>query len=194
MLVSMYSRAAMIEGMEEVLVSSPEDVCLHQAYASSLLSQGDPASSARARYIQTQIKLESTDVSAEERKKLTARERKFLRDHRRAWLGELAPYLLDRPGYKFALWRGWLEMVQAPELDAGFIAVLAGSPRARLLRRLLIDSDRPAGTAALAPLLDAFFLSGLQEFRLGEAKAAEPPADAIRRLLDVSDSPLHRSA
>ena len=183
MLTSTYTRCGMLQGMEEVLVSSPDDLCLHQAYASSLLAQGDPASAARARYIQTQIKLEGLGLSAEERKKLTGRERKFLRDHGRVWLGELAPYLLDRPGYKFALWRGWLEMVQAPELDAGFIEVLAGSPRARLLRRLLIESDRPGGVCALAPLLDAPFLAGLLELRVGEAGAGQAPSALLERLV-----------
>jgi hypothetical protein len=182
MLISTYSRAGMLEGIEEVLVASPDDVCLHQGYASALLTQGDPASAARARFIQTQLRLEDERLPADDRRKLVARERKLLRDHGRAWLGELAAYLLDRPGYKFTLWRGWLATVQAPELDGGFLAVLAGSPRARLLRRLLIDGDGPGGTSGLAPLLGATFLAGLVEFRLGEAGAGETPADAIARL------------
>ena len=45
-----------------------------------------------------------------------------------SWEGKPAAYLLDRPGYKFTLWRGWLETVQAPEMDAGFIALLAQAP------------------------------------------------------------------
>jgi hypothetical protein len=172
----------MLDGIEEVLVDSPDDVCLHQSHATALLAQGDPASQARARFIQTQLKLEENHLSAEDRKKLVARERKLLRDHGRAWLGELAECLLDRPGYKFRLWRGWLAEVQAPELDAGFIAALAASPRARLLRALVIESDRPAGAGALAPLLDAAFLPGLREFRLGETATDEAPADVIARL------------
>jgi hypothetical protein len=172
----------MLEGIEEVLVASPDDVCLHQGYASALLTAGDPASGARARFIQTQLKLEDERLPADERRKLAGRERKLLRDHGRAWLGELAAYLLDRPGYKFTLWRGWLATVRAPELDAGFLAVLAGSPRARLLGELAIDSDRPDGATALAALLGATFLNGLREFRLGEAGAGEAPADLIARL------------
>jgi hypothetical protein len=167
-----------------VLVGSPEDVCLRQAHATALLEQGDPANSARARYIQTQLKLEEPGLSAEERKKLTARERKFLRDHGRAWLGELASWLLDRPGYRFTLWRGWLDSVEAPELDAGFIAALARSPRARLLRRLSIENNQPGGPAALAPLLDAGVLSGLCEFCLGKSGAGEPAAEVIARLVE----------
>jgi hypothetical protein len=182
MFATAYARAGMLEGIEEVLVGSPDDVCLRQAHASALLGQGDPASAARARYIQTQLKLEEPALPAEERKKLAARERKLLRDHGRAWLGELAAWLLDRPGYRFSLWRGWLDGVEAPELDAGFIAALAGSPRARLLRRLVVDSDQPAGPGALAPLLGASFLGGLVEFRLDQAGGGEAAADVIARL------------
>ena len=189
MLTSMFTRAGMLEGMEEVLVGSPEDVCLHQAHATALLTQGDPASAARARYIQTQLKLENAQVPAEERRKLAARERKLLRDHGRAWLGELAPYLLDRPGYRFSLWRGWLESVEAPELDAGFLAALARSPRSRLLRRLVFATDQPDGGAALVPLLEAPFSSALREFRLGDAGADEAPAEAIARLIRSPRSP-----
>ncbi len=178
------ARAGMLEGIEEVLVSSPEDVCLHQAHATALLSQGDPASAARARYIQTQLKLEEPSLPADERKKLTARERKFLRDHGRAWLGELSAWLLDRPGYRFSLWRGWLDSVEAPELDADFIAALARSPRARLLRRLSIADRRPAGPPALAPLLEASFLAGLCEFCLGETGTGLPAAEVIVRLVE----------
>jgi hypothetical protein len=186
MLSSTFARAGMLEGVEEVLVGSPDDVCLHLGYASALLRQGDPANMARARYIQTQLKLEESGLSSEERRKLGGRERKFLRDHARAWLGELAAWLVDRPGYKFTLWRGWLESVQAPELDAAFVARLAASPRARLLRRLVIDSDQPGGAQALAPLLDAGFLAGMCEFRLGETGvgAGAAPAEVIARLVE----------
>jgi hypothetical protein len=177
-----YASAGRVEGMEEVLVGCPEDVCLHQAYASALMTQRDPASAGRARYIQTQLRLENPLLTAEEQRKLAARERKLLRDHGRDWLGALAAYLLDRPGYKFTMRRGWLATVQAPELDAGFVALLARAPQARLLRGLVIESDRPAGTAALAPLLEASFLTDLREFRLGRTGAGEAPADLIARL------------
>jgi hypothetical protein len=184
MLTLSIGRAGMAEGLEEVLVTSPEDVCLHQAYASALLAQGDPACLARARFIQTQLKLEETHLSVEERRKLVGRERKLLRDHGRAWLGELAAYLLDRPGYRFTLWRGWLDSVEAPELDAGFIRTLARSPHARLLRRLVIASAAPGGVAALAPLLEASFLHSLCEFRLGDTTTEEPPAALIARMVE----------
>jgi hypothetical protein len=184
MLTSTYTRSAMLGGIEEVLVGSPDDVCLHQAYASALLAQGEPASAARARFIQTQLKLEDESLSVEERRKLAARERKFLKDHGRAWLGALAAYLLDRPGYRFRLWRGWLEDVEAPELDVGFVTLLADVAEARLLRRLVFLDDRPGGVAALAPLLGASFLPGLREFRLGEAGTREVPGEWIARLIE----------
>src|SRR4051794_38434930 len=176
------SRAGMLGGIEEVLVGSPDDLCLHQAYATALLTQGDDASSARARFVQTQIKLEGT-LGDEERKKLTGRERKLLRDHGKTWLGALAPWLLQ-PTYSFTMRRGWLDRVEAPELDAGFVEALARAPIARLMRSLTIAHERPGGVAALAALLDSPLAITLTTFRLGQAGAGQVPAEALRKLVE----------
>jgi hypothetical protein len=183
MTVLIYSRAGMLGGMEEVLLGSPDDVCCHQAYATALLAQGDDASAARSRLVQTQIKLEGT-LSAEERKKLTGRERKLIRDFAPVWLGELEPWLVGRKTYAFAMKRGWLDSVEAPELDADFVAALARAPIARLLRTLTIAHERPGGVAALAPLLDSPVAATLTTFRLGEVGDGEAPADVLRRLVE----------
>src|SRR5262245_63552871 len=105
MFVTNYSREAMLSGLEEVVATSPEDVCLHQAFASALISSRDPAQVARGRYIEAQLKLEGP--CGDDRRKLEGRVRKLQRDHGRAWLGELANYLLDRPGCRFTMVRGW---------------------------------------------------------------------------------------
>src|SRR4051812_49593285 len=107
MLVADLTRHALFAGVEEVLLASPDDECLHRAYASTLLQSRDPADAARGRLIEAQLKLEAADCPAELRRKLEARRRKLTKDHGRAWLGGLAAYLLDRPGYRFELWRGW---------------------------------------------------------------------------------------
>jgi len=183
MTVLTYSRAGMLGGMEEVLLSSPDDTCLHQAYATALLAQGDDASVARARYVQTQLKLEGR-VSDEERKKLAARERKLLRDHGKTWLGELAPWLLQ-PTYAFTMRRGWLYSVEAPELDAAFVEALARAPIARLLRSLSFAHERPGGAAALGVLLDSPLAHTLTTFRLGQAGAGKPAAQALREIVEA---------
>jgi hypothetical protein len=181
MLLTDYSREAMLSGMEEVLLAGPEDGCLHRAYAGSLLASRDPAVAARGRLIEAQLRLEEPGCPAEQRRKLEARRRKLQKDHARTWLGSrLAAYLLDRPGYRFELARGWLDAVTAPELEAGFVVALAAAPLARLLRRLAFENDRPDRPAALAPLLAAPFLGRLAELRVGEA---EGPAEAVLRRL-----------
>jgi hypothetical protein len=177
MLLADYSQAAMLTGMEEVLVGSPDDGCLHRAYAGSLLASRDPAVAARGRLIEAQLRLEEPSCPPEQRRKLEARRRKLQKDHARAWLGPaLSAYLLDRPGYCFELARGWLDAVTAPGLDAGFIRALAEAPLARLLLRLAIESDRPDGSAALAPLREAPFLGRLALLRVG---GVEGPAEAV---------------
>ena len=128
--------------------------------------------------------LEEPGLPPEEKRKLEGRNRKLLRDHGRAWLGSrLAAYLLDRDGYRFVLERGWLVEVQAPELDAGFIAALARAPEARMLRRLVIDGAGGASTAALEPLRSATFADRLKELQIGSGAAEEPVALLDRLLL-----------
>jgi hypothetical protein len=182
MAVLSYSRAGMLGGIEEVLIGDPDDTCLHQAYATALLAQGDDASVARARFVQAQLKLEGT-LNDEERKKLAGRERKLLREHGKSWLGELAPWLLQ-PTYGFAMRRGWLDRVEAPELDAGFVEALARAPIARLLRELVIANERPGGVAALGVLLDTPLARTLTTFRLGQLGVGEAPMEALRRLVE----------
>jgi len=187
MLTATASRSAMLTGLEEVLVTSADDVCMHKAYASALIASCDPVNLARGRFIEAQLKLEGVGVKPEEKKKLQGRERKLLRDHGRSWLGALASFLLDRPGYRFTMARGWLASVEAPQLEADFIAVLARAPEARLLRRLVILQTEPAGVQALAPLTDASFIEGLRELEVVEQGSGEVPGAVLARLLGAAD-------
>src|SRR4051812_44050391 len=120
MITADLTRDAMLAGLEEVLVASADDVCMHRAYAGTLIQSRDPAHAARGRLIEAQLKLEEPGCPAEQRRKLEARARKFLKDHGRAWLGRLAGWLLDRPGYRFELRRGWLDRVSASGAEAAF--------------------------------------------------------------------------
>jgi hypothetical protein len=184
MTVLSYSRAGMLAGTEDVLIGSPDDLCLHEAYATALLAQGDYANVARARFVQTQLKLEGA-LGDEERKKLTGRARKLLRDHGKTWLGELAPWLLQ-PTYAFTMRRGWLGAVEAPELDPAFVAALVRSRIASLLQKLTFAHERPGGVSALAALLDSPLAATLTTFRVGQSGAGEVPAVALRRLVEGS--------
>ena len=178
-----FSRAGMLGGIEDVLIGSPDDVCLHQAYATALLAQGDDASTARARLIQTQLKLEGR-LTDEDRKTLVGRERHLLRKHGKTWLGELALWL-TRPTYGSTFRRGWLYSVEAPELDAGFVEALARAPIARLLGELHVAQAGPGGVGALSAILDSGLANTLTTFRLGEAGAGETPVVVLRRLVEA---------
>src|SRR5262245_25537938 len=130
MLVADYSREAMLCGLEETVLSSPDDICLHRAFAGALLTSRDPARVARGRFIETQLKLEGP--CGDDRRKLELRAKKLQRENARAWLGELASFVLDRPGCKFTLVRGWLDSVTMRTIDADLLAALARTPEARL--------------------------------------------------------------
>src|SRR5438876_2453146 len=82
----------MRQALEEALFEDPNDLASHAAYADYLREQGDP----RGEFIQVQLALEDPKRSPAERKKLQARERELLQEHQRAWLGELAPIILDK--------------------------------------------------------------------------------------------------
>jgi hypothetical protein len=184
----MLSNAAlegMVEAMEEVLVANPDDLFSLRSYADVLIKHRDPACTARGRLIELQLKLEQGVAVETERKKLERRGKKLIKDNGRAWLGPLAPYLLDQQGlegrdeYAFDFARGWLSRVVAPVLDPAFVRTLAGAPQARLLRELVLEQTTPGGLEALIPLLDATFLPHLRVFRLGPVAAFTPNERAL---------------
>src|SRR4051794_37149265 len=98
MVLSEAAAEGMVLAIEENLVSSPDDLFTHRAYADLLFRQRDPALAARGRFIEAQLRLEDPDRSDEERRKLVARQRKMLKDHGRTWLGSLARFLIDQEG------------------------------------------------------------------------------------------------
>jgi hypothetical protein len=180
----------MVCALEDVLVDNPDDLFSHRSYADVLIHQRDPASAARGRLIEAQLKLEGA-LPEEERKKLERKARKFLKDHGRSWLGALAPFLLDgqglpeRAAYRFDFRRGWLDSVTAPCLDGDFARALAGAPQARLLRRLTIEDPRPGGPEALAALADAPFLAHLRALTLGKPGHRHPAPEVGAPLIEL---------
>jgi hypothetical protein len=163
--------------MEIVLVGSPDDLCLHKAYASSLMHTRDPACMARARYIQAQLEVEA-GCDDSQRRKMASRCGKLFKDHGKAWLGDLSKWLVGVPGYRVELKRGWLDTVEAPGGAPGFLEALVSAPEARLLRRLGLDM---ANEPELLLLAEAPFLDRLVSLRLGK-RMIDQPAEHIRQL------------
>jgi uncharacterized protein (TIGR02996 family) len=173
------------EILEAALAADSDDGAAHAAYADLLTEEGD----ARGEYIRVQLALE-TAPEGPERDALRAREQELLCEHIEQWLGTLAGPLLDTPGTRFGLRRGWLDEIEVPSMRADLAELIAAAPETRLLRRLaVIDPDAPeldpgeayqthvlAGSAwfdedeetALVPLLSSPYLGNLRTFQLGD--------------------------
>jgi uncharacterized protein (TIGR02996 family) len=142
-------KASLREALEDALVANPDDLAAHMAYADYLQEQGDP----RGEYIQVQLALEDPNRSTAERKELQKREAKLFKQHGREWLGELAPYLIDKQqeakrqewqpdaSYVFQFRRGWLDSLELTNYRLAFTRVLARAPQTRLLRRLVLNEE-----------------------------------------------------
>ncbi len=141
------------EGLEAALVESPDDLASHMAYADYLSEQGDP----RGDFIRVQLALEDPKKTLAERKKLQKQEKGLLDAHARAWLGDLAPFLLREQGpaeegegeddyyalrVEYTFRRGWLDALKVERARLAFTRALARAPQVRLLRRLEITSCR----------------------------------------------------
>jgi uncharacterized protein (TIGR02996 family) len=136
--------------LEAALLDNPDDLATCMAYADHLHEQGDP----RGELIQVQLALEDSARSADERRKLRAREQALLKKHERTWLGPLAPHLLDgwtgdlNPDYYAGTqevehrWRrGFLDSLHVAWLTRLLAQHLVDSPAAALLRELRVDGD-----------------------------------------------------
>jgi uncharacterized protein (TIGR02996 family) len=172
------------KAMENALAADPDDLAAHAAYVDILTEQGDP----RGEFIQVQLALEDPARPAKERQQLQKREQELLQAHERAWLGDLAPYLLDQKGvddysvrhqegFRHQWARGWLESLIVPPITVESARVMARAPQARLLRRLIIhgtayeegdDLPEEVEFPQLFPLLKSPNLHNLRVFHLGE--------------------------
>ncbi len=190
---------SMREALEEALAANPDDLASHMAYADWLSEQEGPADQARGEFIRVQLALEDESKPAGERKKLQEQEKKLLKAHARDWLGELAPFLLDRKVGKDRPWnemsckyqfaRGWLDSLEADYFTVAFTRVLARAPQIRLLRRLALIADAyqeqgewesgpdvPDGVwnPALYPLVRSPYLGNVRVLQLGAASDDNP--------------------
>lgn len=181
--------SALRTALEEALAANPDDRAALSAYADLLMEENDP----RGEFIQVQLALEDPACIGQRREELEYRELELLEAHERTWLGELAPYLLEKDIEEYRkqhglvnhwTWQGgWLEEVRLWDSRLEAVRSLVRSPIARLLRRLDLgevgysedyepqpDDGIPEGSnyPCLYPLLKAPFLQHVQFFRLGE--------------------------
>jgi uncharacterized protein (TIGR02996 family) len=192
--------------LEHSIAARPDDPAAHAAYADFLAEEGDP----RGEFIQVQLALEDESRPPQERARLRGRERDLLREHRRTWLGDLAPLLID--GAKKLEWygrapqidfrRGWLDRLEVGRLTVDLGRALADSPLARMLRELAVEyvptldeqdftdgPDVPRGGRArtvftgLTLLANTDGFTNLRRLRFGE-ELDDTPEDHSRRLHD----------
>jgi uncharacterized protein (TIGR02996 family) len=128
--------------LEAGLAANPDEVAAHSAYADYLTEHDDP----RGAFVQIQLALEDESLKRPERAALAAREKELQAAHERAWLGDLARFLVgdwSGPGkpYHFAFRRGWLDAVRVLPFPHALVGALARAPEVRLLRRLEIVYD-----------------------------------------------------
>jgi uncharacterized protein (TIGR02996 family) len=181
------------KSLEQALVDNPDDLAAHSAYADYLTEQGDP----RGEFIQVQLALENPKVARGKRKLLQQREKALLKEHGRAWLGELADFLWakkrNEAEYSFA--RGWLDEIGIGLLTGPCAKALAEAPQVGLLRGLVIVDvenifhhlmdDLPGDTVTdypgLEPLTRSRFLGNVRLLILG-------------RLFELRESSFHYTA
>jgi uncharacterized protein (TIGR02996 family) len=134
------------KALEDELAANPDDLATHAAYADLLDEQGDP----RGEFIQVQIALEDPDLDSDRRRELQQRELDLLAAHTEAWLGPLAPLLIEDKGVRFSFRRGWLDTLEIEGLSLDEARALRDASQARLLRHLSIED----GSDSAPPLPD----------------------------------------
>jgi uncharacterized protein (TIGR02996 family) len=176
--------------LEQAIAEDFDDIAAHMACSDYLQEQGDP----RGEFIQVQLALEDQSKSPQQRQALQAREAELLEAHQRAWLGNLAPELLDHANLpdwrrqrklfdRIGWMRGWVHDLFIFQFEVPLARLLIRAPQLRLLQRLHIqhstystDEDPqpedgiPEGCEypCLFPLQRAAFLPQLRVFQLGE--------------------------
>jgi uncharacterized protein (TIGR02996 family) len=169
------------QAIEAMLAEQPDDAATQAAYADFLVDEGDP----RGEYIQLQMAQTDLHRPVHLRRQLELRINQLYQQHERAWLGGLAPFLLDPTGRRtdpraepqgeFSWHCGWIDQLTIPWLSLRFAEAVAVAPELRLLRELNIHHTRFAERQnpqareedRLAALLRAEYLGNLRCLRLG---------------------------
>jgi uncharacterized protein (TIGR02996 family) len=133
------------EAFERAIREDPDDVASYSAYADWLQEHDDP----QGEFIAVQLALEDASRPKKAREELKKREAELLAEHERDWLGELAPYTLDRdegaddpvPYVDYWWRRGFLSALDAQCVTVGLGQAIASAPAARFLRELRIRAS-----------------------------------------------------
>src|SRR5688572_21706802 len=118
---------SLLEVLEADLVADPDDLATHMAYADYLQEQGDP----RGEFIHVQLTLEQPKLKAGQRPVLKKRAASLLNENVRAWLGDLAPYLLEQQhsyATPYKVQRGWLDTLFIEDLSTDLARTIAHAP------------------------------------------------------------------
>jgi uncharacterized protein (TIGR02996 family) len=189
-----------VHAFESALAANPDDLAGWCAYADYLIEHGDP----RGAFMQVQIALEDESRSRAERDALKEREAELLAEHERAWLGELAPFVLDaKPVYPTVrrmaarFTRGRLGELLCRCFSVDEARTLARAPEVKMLSRLLIEStayEVPKGTRGRST--DSYYEpgpdvpSGLNQYQTPALHAlARAPVLANVRVFLFGDGP-----
>ncbi|MEM8671162.1 MAG: TIGR02996 domain-containing protein [Planctomycetota bacterium] len=162
----------------KAILESPDDQTGYAIYADWLSEQQDP----RGEFIRIQLALEDPSLPLYKRPKLERSADLIRQDNVRAWLGNLAPWLMDRGAaacpYQFR--RGQLAVLICVALRCRFAHELKASPHCRFLEELSIGETEILGETiqiddqryeagqdyGLRPLLGGDF-GNVREFRFG---------------------------
>jgi uncharacterized protein (TIGR02996 family) len=126
------------QALEAALVEDPDDLAAHMAYADYLMEQGDP----RGELIQLELEHERLPGDSRRRAVLRKRAQELVTEHGRAWLGDLATYLLEQShtyATPFRFTRGWVHTLYLENLTVDLARSVATAPEARLLHTLRIE-------------------------------------------------------
>ncbi len=133
------------DALEAAIRANPHDRAAHAAYADWLTERGDP----RGEFIQVQLALEDESVSADQRKKLKAREKALLKKHEKEWVGNWPGKVrpptgadsgqLNAPGEKkYAFERGLLTTVAVGDITVPGARALVAAPQLKFVRNLFV--------------------------------------------------------
>jgi uncharacterized protein (TIGR02996 family) len=136
------------EAFEKVIIANPDERATYSAFADWLQEQGDP----RGEFIAAQLALEDETRPKQEREALKVREAELLAAHEREWLGELAPFLLDRRQAEHWWGRGFVAEMKVGYLTAPLAQTMAAAHATRFLHKLTVeDASHSAASPEGAP-------------------------------------------
>lgn len=169
------------EPILQAILDDPDEITGYAIYADWLIERGD----SRGPFTQLQLSLQDPMLPLYQRAKIEKESQRQRALHARQWLGNLAPWLMDKGlrSYPFDFDRGQLSAIVCEVLSLEFGAELRRSPLCRFLRELTIiaseHTDRAleidgrvydAGVKHGLDTLEGADFSNLRDFRVGVAE------------------------